>query len=77
MNPVLVNDDLMLNGPGLDEFYASISSSGVTSHLPADVTGNATARYGYTPYGEASRSGSDDTLFQFTGRENDGASGLY
>lgn len=86
MNPVLVNNELMLGGFSLDEFYARVSGTSVTSLLPdalgstrmlTDGNGNPTASYGYTPYGEASRSGTDDTQFQFTGRENDGASGLY
>lgn len=85
MNPVLVNNELMLSGFSLDEFYARVSGGSVASLLPdalgstrvlTDGIGNATASYGYTPYGEASRSGTSDTLFQFTGRENDGASGL-
>lgn len=76
----------MLAGLGLDQNYASVSSSGVTSFLAdslgstrllTDANGNSTAAYGYAPYGEADRSGSADAAFQFTGRENDGASGLY
>lgn len=86
MNPALVNGDLMLSGLGLDEFYARISASGATSFVSdvlgstrmlTDADGNATATYSYAPYGEASKIGSDDTSFQFTGRENDGASDLY
>jgi RHS repeat-associated protein len=86
MNPALVNNDLMLDGLGLDEIYARITSTGTTSYvsdalgstrLLTDASGNSTASYSYAPYGEASKTGSDDTSFQFTGRENDGASGLY
>jgi RHS repeat-associated protein len=86
MNPVLVNNELMLSGFSLDEFYARVSGGAVTSLLPdalgstrllTDDAGSATANYAYSPYGAASRSGSSDTPFQFTGRENDGASGLY
>lgn len=76
----------MLGGLGLDDNYARISSSGTTSFLSdglgstrslLDPSGAATAAYSYTPFGETARTGSDDTPFQFTGRENDGASGLY
>lgn len=86
MNPVLVDNDLMLSGFGLDEFYVRVSSSGATSHLTdglgstrilADDHGALTGSYGYTPYGEATSLGSAGTPFQFTGRENDGVSGLY
>jgi RHS repeat-associated protein len=85
-NPVLVNGEQMLAGLGLDQNFARVSSSGVTSlladalgstRLLTDDNGNTTAAYAYAPYGEASRSGSADAPFQFTGRENDGASGLY
>jgi RHS repeat-associated protein len=86
MNPVLVNDSLMLSGFGIDEFYATLSPDGATSHLKdalgstrllTDGDGNSTANYGYTPYGEGTRAGGSETPFQFTGRENDGASELY
>lgn len=86
LNPALVNDDFMLDGLGLDENYARISSSGTTSYVPdalgstrllTDASGNSTASYSYSPYGEASKTGTDDTSLQFTARENDGAAGLY
>lgn len=86
LNPVLVNGDFMLDGPGLDEIYAEVSASDTTSfvsdalgstRLLTDASGAATTAYSYSPYGAAVRTGSDDTTFQFTGRENDTATNLY
>jgi RHS repeat-associated protein len=85
LNPVLVNGGFMLDGPGLDEIYAEVSASATTSRvsdalgstrLLTDGSGAATTAYSYTPYGAAARTGSDDTTFQFTGRENDAATNL-
>lgn len=86
LNPAIVNDDFMLDGLGLDQVYARISPSGATSFVPdalgsarllTDASGSTTASYSYAPYGNTSKTGTDDTSFQFTGRENDGASELY
>ena len=76
----------MLKGSGVDEIFARISSAATTSYLAdglgstralTDASGTMTANYSYEPYGKSSKTGSDDTSFQFTGRENDVASNLY
>jgi RHS repeat-associated protein len=85
LNPALVNDDFMLGGLGLDQTYASVSSSGTTSfvrdalgstRLLTDENGDSVATYSYSPYGKAAKTGTAASTFQFTGRENDGASEL-
>jgi len=85
-NPALVNDAFMLAGFGLDEYYAQVSSAGTTGLLSdaigsilaeTDGAGAVTAGYSYAPYGVASQSGTGVTPFQFSGREIDGATGLY
>jgi RHS repeat-associated protein len=85
-NPVLVGNDMMLQGLGLDDHFARINSSGATGFLTdalgstlglTDSSGAVTASYSYGPYGNVTRTGSDDTPFQYTGRENDGAANLY
>jgi RHS repeat-associated protein len=87
MNPVAINGNLLLSGLALDEMYAMIGPDGVTSRLSDGIgstrlltkeDASSTASFAYTPYGQASRSGgAGDSLFRFTGREDDGASGLY
>jgi RHS repeat-associated protein len=42
-----------------------------------DGSGTVAASYSYAPYGGATGTGTTDTTFQFTGRENDGAANLY
>lgn len=83
-NPVTVNGSLMLAG-GVDEFYARITSGAATSYLTdalgstlalTDSNGATTANYSYGAYGQVSKTGTDDSSFQYTGRENDGASNL-
>lgn len=85
LNPALVDDDFMLGGLGLDQTYARVSSSETTTfirdalgstRLLTDEAGATTASYSYTPYGESSKTGTDGSGFQFTGRENDGAAEL-
>jgi len=85
-NPVVVDGDFLLSGFGFDEVYAQISASGSTSYvkdglgsarLLTDDNGATTASYSYGPYGQTAKTGSDDAALQFTGRENDGATGLY
>lgn len=84
-DPITVNGALMLQGLGPDEFYARISGGTVTSFLAdalgstlalTDSSGAINASYSYGAYGNASKTGTDDTSFQYTGRENDG-NGLY
>jgi RHS repeat-associated protein len=85
-NPATVNGDFLLSGLGLDENYARISSSSTTGFF-ADALGSTvaltdgsatvTANYTYEPYGATAKAGSDDTSFQYTGRENDGSTKLY
>lgn len=86
LNPVMVNGSLMLEGLGLDQYFARITAGTVTSFLTdglgstialTNSSGATTASYAYGPYGNVSASGSDSTPFQFTGRENDGAANLY
>jgi RHS repeat-associated protein len=86
LNPVKVNSDFLLGGQSLDERYARINSGGTTSYL-TDALGSTltlinasaatTASYSYEPNGKTTKTGSDDTPMQFTGRDNDGASNLY
>jgi RHS repeat-associated protein len=85
LNPAVVNNDFMLEGLGLDEIYARVDVSGTTTFVPdalgstrllTDASGSATASYAYAPYGEVSKTGSDDTAFRFTGREHDGDANL-
>jgi RHS repeat-associated protein len=87
LNPVMLNGTrLMLEGLGIDQYFARINSGTATSFLTdalgstialTDSTAATTAAYAYGPYGNASATGSDSTPFQFTGRENDGAANLY
>jgi RHS repeat-associated protein len=85
-NPATVSANVMLAGLNLDEIYAQITPSGTTSYLRdgenstvALTDGNAaiTSNYEYSPYGDTSGSGTSNTTLEFTGRENDGATGLY
>jgi RHS repeat-associated protein len=78
---------LMLEGVGLDEHFARIDGTTVTSFLSdalgstynlSDGTGAITATYAYEPYGAATKlSGAAATDLQFGGRENDGTGLLY
>jgi RHS repeat-associated protein len=78
----------LLNGAGLDERYARTTvPGGVTSAYLTDAlgstlalvssTGSTTASFTYEPYGVATKTGSDDTTFRYTGREDDGTGLLY
>ena len=68
----------------LDEAFQSFSGTPRNMHADAlgsalaqtNTAGEVTARYSYEPFGASTRSGTDLTSFQFTGRENDGT-GLY
>jgi RHS repeat-associated protein len=83
---VMSNSDFLLRGLGLDDLYARVRSSGTTSFLTdamgstialTDSTGATTTTYSYEPYGKTRVTGTDDTAFRFTGREDDGATNLY
>jgi RHS repeat-associated protein len=82
----MISSNQMLAGSGLDEIYAQINSSGTTGYLrdglnsTVAVTNSSaasTANYSYSPYGDSAGTGTSATPLQYTGRENDGATGLY
>jgi RHS repeat-associated protein len=87
LNPAMMSGNQTIAGAGLDEIYAQISSTGTTTNYLRDglnstvalTDGNAntSATYSYSPYGDSAVTGSATTPLQFTGRENDGATGLY
>ena len=71
----------LLTGLGVDERFARGTSTVLTDALGSTVglaSGGAVAtRYGYDPYGVSQVTGTASTNpFQFTGRENDTATGL-
>ena len=82
----MLGGNFMLAGLGLDENYVRMSS-GMATSLLADGLGSTavlsnssattTATYAYSPYGDTAKTGSDSTPLDYTGRENDGATGLY
>ena len=85
-NAATVSGSLILNGFGLDDRFAQVGSSGTTSFLIdslgstaalTDNSGSVSSDFAYTPYGTTTASGAANTPFQYTGRENDGATGLY
>lgn len=85
-NPAMISTNQMLAGAGLDEIYAQINSSGTTSYLRdglnstvalTNSSGATTASYSYSPYGDSVGIGTSTTPLQYTGREDDGATGLY
>ncbi len=75
-----------LNALGLDERYARTQGGVTLSFLP-DALGSTlnlvspggalTALYIYEPYGAATPSGTDNTAFRYTGREEDGTGLMY
>ncbi|MGI0016808.1 MAG: RHS repeat-associated core domain-containing protein, partial [Nitrososphaera sp.] len=79
----------ILTGLGIDEFFTRTDvPAASTSHFLPDALGSAIAlsdsagavqaEYTYEPFGKTTATGSPSTSpFQFTGRENDGATGLY
>lgn len=86
LNPATVSGNLLLASGNLDEIFAQVSSSSTTSYLRDGVNsgvaltssgGSITGNIYYSPYGDSAESGTGATPFQFTGRENDGATGLY
>ena len=86
LNPVTLSGNLQLSSQKLDEVFAQVSSGGTTSYLRDGLnsavavtngSGAVTGNYAYSPYGESVRSGTGSTPLQYTGRDNDGATGLY
>src|SRR5439155_5125780 len=72
----------LLTGLGIDEYFATIDSTGAAQAFLTDGLGSTLAladpnspptapQYSYEPFGKSSNAGGP-TLFQFTGRENDG-----
>lgn len=85
-NAVMVGGNVMLGTPGIDDLFARVSSGATTGYLrdglgsiigETNSAGALSASYAYSPYGDSANSSSTPTPFQFTGRENDGATGLY
>ena len=78
-----------VHGPGIDELLAVHDHAGgqtlypLTDHLGSmvaltDAAGQVQATFAYAAFGATrSKSGSADTRFRFTGREEDAESGLY
>jgi len=72
---------------GQDQFLTRTDSAGTTSLLTdgigstiglTDVGGNTTGSYAYEPFGSTTATGAgSQSSTQFTGRENDAATGLY
>jgi len=86
LNPVTINGDFLLSGLAIDEIYTRSSSTSTTGFLTdalgstvalTDRSGAVTAHYTYEPYGATTKTGSEDTSFQYTGRENDSSTNLY
>jgi len=85
-NPAMISSNQLLAGSELDEIYAQINASGTTSYLrdglnsavaDANGSGTSTANYFYSPYGDTASTGTPSTPLQYSGREDDGATGLY
>jgi RHS repeat-associated protein len=81
-----MSGNLLLASGNLDEIYAQVGSSSTTSYLRDGVkstvaltssSASISANYYYSPYGDSAKTGTATTPLQFTGRENDGATGLY
>ena len=77
----------LLTGLGIDERFTRTAGSTPSTFLTdnlgspvalADAAGVIQTSYGYEPYGVTTATGAANTsAYQFTGRENDGATGLY
>jgi RHS repeat-associated protein len=85
-NPATISGYMLLNGLGIDERFAETSPAGTSSYLSdalgstigvTDASGSMVGSYSYAPYGRTASSGSVGTPFEYTGRENDGATDLY
>jgi RHS repeat-associated protein len=70
---------------GLDEIFGEITAGGTTSYFTdalgstvalSDGSGTTTAEFTYEPYGKNTKTGSGDTPFRYTARDDDGT-GLY
>ncbi|MGH7966665.1 MAG: RHS repeat-associated core domain-containing protein [Candidatus Binatia bacterium] len=77
----------LLTGLNVDEVFSRTEAGTTRFFLPAalgstvaltDSAGQTQTEYTYAPFGETTRTGAVSTNpFQFTGRENDGLTGLY
>jgi RHS repeat-associated protein len=78
----------LLTGLGIDQTFSRQVVGGATSSLLTDALGSTIAladangavqtSYTYEPFGAVTSSGATNTnSYQFTGRENDGSTGLY
>jgi len=85
LNPATIAGNLVLASDRIDEVFALISSSGTTSYLrdalgstiaETNTSAATTASYYYSPYGDTTISGTSTLPMQFTGRDNDGPTGL-
>jgi RHS repeat-associated protein len=70
---------------GLDEIFGEVTGSGTTSYFTdalgstialTDGSGSTTAELTYEPYGKNGKTGTGDTPFRYTARDDDGT-GLY
>ena len=86
LNPAAIAGNVALASGNLDELFAQIGSGGTTSYLRdglnsavavTNSSANITGSYDYAPYGTSVGTGTGTTAQQFTGRDNDGATGLY
>ena len=76
----------ILTGLGVDEYFTRTEAAGASTLLAdalgsilaiTDSTGAIQTQYTYEPFGAATVSGSPSTSsLQYTGRENDGSTGL-
>jgi RHS repeat-associated protein len=85
-NPVTINGNFQIAGLGFDEIEAQIVGSTATSFLRDGLNSTValtnssaaiTANYGYSAYGDTTVAGTSANSLEYTGRENDGATGLY
>jgi RHS repeat-associated protein len=85
-NPVVISGKFTLGSLELDDAQAIVSAGAATSLLRdglnstvalSDPSAVTTAIYSYSPYGDTAASGTGNSTLQYTGRENDGATGLY
>jgi RHS repeat-associated protein len=81
-----MSGNLLLTSDRLDEIYALVGSSGTTSYLrdginstvaSTSASGTISGNYYYSPYGDSTSTDTAAIPYQFTGREDDGATGLY